>query len=251
MLAAVTEDRVIVLSESVMHSSMCGDLSIVQTTNCEVSIHLGGMPESWIEDTSLVVKGLSVARTCFVVWSGKAARVYRVDAQIRSIEPIEPFLTNGQAIAIADASHIIDEALFIADQGMIRVFNFGGTQKGSIAFTEAEGNPLHLDINNKYLAAVTNFGVVKILDVHAPTKPKLLGSAGRICDPATGAGIGGQSLFSGAQADYDGRLNNLTVRKIRVNCDGTRVAVLVDLVEGALQVLPKNFLNYYLSVLMI
>jgi hypothetical protein len=260
-IAALVDDkesvcRVIVLSESVMHSSMSGDISVVQCSNNSVSIHLGGLTEAWVEDTSLVIKGLSVARSCFAVWSGKMARVYRVDAQLRSIEPIEPFLTPGLAMAVADSVHITEESLFIADQSLVRVVNFFGVQKGSISFTEAEGLPSHVDINGKFLAVLTNTGVIKILDVTAPTKPKLLGSAGRVYDPVTGMEIGASSLIgkpvSGAGSSSSANNNNnqlgddgngnskancyLNVRKIRVNCDGTRVAVLIDFVEGSLQV---------------
>jgi intraflagellar transport protein 140 len=250
-VAALIDDkesvcRVIVLSESVMHSSMSGDISVVQCSNSSVSIHLGGLSEAWVEDTGVVIKGLSVSRSCFVVWNGKMARVYRVDPHLRSIEPIEPFLSAGLAMAVADNVHITEESLFVCDQSLVRIVNFGGVQKGSISFTEAEGLPSHVDINGKYLAVLTNTGVVKILDVTAPTKPKLLGSAGRVYDPVTGMEIGSTSLIgkpvnasngNNNQSADDAKANcYLNVRKIRVNCDGTRVAVLIDFVEGSLQI---------------
>lgn len=180
-------------------------------------------------DTGMVVRGLAVARSCFVVWSGKCARVYRVDSQMHNVEALEPFTTPGGAMAIADVNQILDEALFVAEKDMVRIVNFQGTQRGSISFTETEGNPEKVDINGQFLAVVTNFGVVKMLDVNTPTRPKLLGSAGRFLDPLTGVSIG-------SKLPLPATLLQLSVRSIKVNCDGSRVALLTDQVEGALQV---------------
>ena len=260
-LAALIDDRVsvsrvVVLNESVMQTGMAGDISIVQCSNTCVSMHITGLSEAWIEDTSIVVKGLSVANSCFVVWNGKMARVYRVDGHLRSIEPIEPFLCTGHSMVVADATHIVEEALFIVENSVVRIVNFAGMQKASITFTESEGLPMHIHLNGKFLAIVTNIGIIKIIDVHAPTKPKLLGSAGRIYDPVTGMGIGATMLppptaaassaagssskgpSSDGATDGPTAINGyLAIRSIKINCDGTRVAVITDFVEGALQVI--------------
>ena len=62
-----------------------------------------------------LVAGLSVADTSFAVWSGKSARVYRVDSALSNVEPLEPFVCPARAIAIVDTAHSKDEALFAAE----------------------------------------------------------------------------------------------------------------------------------------
>ena len=218
-VAAVTDDGAVVLAETKLSSGMCGELYILQISSNEVSIHIKGTQESWVQNTGLTVRGLAVGKTCFVVWSGKMARVYRVDPQLLRCEVQEPFATTGKAMVIADMSVIVDDALFIAEQSIIKIVNFGGTQKGSISFTEAEGNPEHLDLNGQFLGVITAKGVIKAYDVHAPSKPKPMGSAGKFQSPLA------------ANADKP-----MSVRKIKINCTGTRIAILADHLEGALQV---------------
>ena len=36
----------------------------------------------WLEKTHLLVHGMSVSASCFAVWSGKSARVYRVGSSL-------------------------------------------------------------------------------------------------------------------------------------------------------------------------
>lgn len=214
--AAITDDGAVVLAETKLNSGMCGELYIVQTSSHEVSIHMQGSTESWIQNTGLPIRGLAVGKSCFVVWSGKTARAYRVDPQLLRCEAQEPFACSAKAIAIADASVIVDDALFIAEQACVKVANFSGVQKGTISFTETEGSPEYLDLNGQFLGIVTNKGIIKAFDVHAPTKPKPMGSSGRFQSPLATV--------------------TLSVRKIKINCSGTRIGILADIVEGAMQV---------------
>jgi hypothetical protein len=193
------------------------------------------------------MRGLAVGRSCFVAWSGKVARVYRIDMQLQRYDALEAVQTTGTAMAIADASHIIDETWFVADGSVVKILNFGGTVRGTITFSEAEGVPTYLDLNGKYLAIVTNKGVIKIVDVHAPTKPKPLGSAGQFfttkaAPAAATVGAGGRrgagnniNAVTASAADEDGAktavnaapsVENTRIRKIRVNSTGTMVALL-------------------------
>ena len=66
--------------------------------------------------------GLSVADTSFAVWSGKSARVYRVDSALSNVEPLEPFVCPARAIAIVDTAHSKDEALFAAEVRLYLVY---------------------------------------------------------------------------------------------------------------------------------
>jgi hypothetical protein len=190
------------------------------------------------------MRGLAVGNSCFVAWSGKVARVYRVDLQLQRYDALEAVQTTGTAMAIADASHIIDETWFVADGSVVKVLNFGGTVRGTISFSEGEGLPTHLDLNGKFLAVVSNKGIIKIVDVHAPTKPKQLGSAGQFftAKPTSTVAAGKRGASSSAATAAaaeeaaaallaaDGKavptVENTRIRKIRVNSAGTMVAIL-------------------------
>jgi intraflagellar transport protein 140 len=253
-VAVVTDEGVTVLTETVMRCGMCGSLAVIQTDSHTVSIHITGSTAVWTANTDMLIQGLSVGASCFVVWNGKTARVYRVDVQVCSVEALEPFLCAARAMAIADASHITDEALFAAEQGMVKVLNFSGVQKGSISFTDTEGAPEHLDINNCYLVVVTVKGVIQIHDIKKPTRPQPIGSAGKFTalplslpsDTSDSAVAGlkeskGQSAVAfHSKGSTASAPNSLKVVEIKVNCKGDKVAILAVHVEGALQVRHRD-----------
>ena len=259
-VAVVTDEGVTVLTETVMRCGMCGSLAVIQTDSHTVSIHITGSPTIWTENTDMLIQGLSVGASCFVVWNGKTARVYRVDVQQCSVEALEPFLCAARAMAIADASHITDEALFAAEQGMVKVLNFSGVQKGSISFTDTEGAPEHLDINNCYLVIVTVKGVIQIHDIKKPTRPQPIGSAGKFTAlplslpadaSANDSGVTGLKESKGQSAvAFNSKLSAasapssaavaLKVVDRKVNCKGDKVAILAVHVEGALQVRHRD-----------
>ena len=189
----------------------------MQTSSSELSIHVtGANPCSWICKAGMLVRGLAVGSSCFVVWSGKDARVFRVDFGAMRADPLEPFPTIATAMAIADSKFINEDTLYIAEQGAVKITNFTGTQRGLISFSDAEGTPEHVNLNGRFLAVVTNKGLIKTLDVNKANKPKQIGTAGRFSDP-----LSEQTLH---------------IRSVSVNCAGNRVAILSDQIEGALKV---------------
>jgi intraflagellar transport protein 140 len=224
-LAAVTEDETVFLNESVMNGLVCGDLSVIQDNATEVTVYIGDASESAKVNTGIQIRGLAVGRSCFVCWSGKIAKVYRVDPSSHRIEALEPIKCTSMAMAIADASFIVDEAWFVVENSTVRINNFMGTQKGMINFSEAEGSPQHIDVNGRYVAVMTNKGCVKIVNVHTPTKPKL---------QVTGNLFSGKTISTSVNFDP----TNMKVRSIKVNSSGTVVAVLCDIIE------PSQRINY-------
>ena len=120
--------------------------------------------------------------------------------------------------------------MFLAEEGKIYITNFKGVRKGAISFSEGEGRPEHLDIHAKYLAAMTDKGILKIFDVSQPNKPKAMGSAINFFKSVVSSS-GGEEAAS-----------TMKIRSIHVNCDGSRIAVLVDHELGALKVIIKMIL---------
>lgn len=214
VIAVITDDGVQTLTESVITNGFCDDLSVCQLNSHEVSIHIDES-RPFREHLNMIIRGLAVARTSFVVWSGKSVCVVRVDPASGSAEVLNTFNCVTKCVAIADTTCIVEEALFVVDNDMVRICNYSGVQKASITFSEAEGTPEFCDLNDKYLVVITNKGFIKVMDVHNPKKAKPLGSLCKFTH------------------DFS---TILSVRCIRTNCNGTRMAILADHVEGSLMV---------------
>ena len=86
------------------------------------------------------MRGLAIGRSCFVAWSGKLARVHRVDTQVHRVEALNQIPTNCTAMAIADATHINSEVWLTAEQHCVKIMNFTGGIITTISFSETEGN---------------------------------------------------------------------------------------------------------------
>eukprot|EP01035_Chromulina_nebulosa_P025109 gene25109-32749_t len=203
------EDGTFILNESVLHSAMAGDVTVVQVSSVEVSVHIA-LSEPILINTKIQIKSLAVGRSSFVVSSGKVVKIYRVDLQFQKCEALPTINTNSTAMAIADADadskYLSEEAWFVAEANVVKINNFHGTQKGLISFSEAEGMPEFLDVNGRYLAIVSQF-----------FNPK-----------------------SAVNSE------DMKIRQMRVNCSGTRVAILADTIEGAMKVFhPDSKLYIY------
>jgi intraflagellar transport protein 140 len=252
-LAVVTEEDTLVLSETQMNSGICSDFIVLQRSVNDVLVyHNGPNSDPKSLNTTLQVRGISVSRTCFLVWSGKLVKVFRMESSQSSssrFEALDSIKSSGIAFAIADSSSIIEEAIFVVEGGnSVKIMNFTGTQKGSVLFSETEGTPLWLDLNGKYLAIVTSKGFVKVLDVNTPAKPKQLGGCGQFTinndekrtyekekSVSTSSSSPFQVINSSSRADsnVDPKHHQSRVRTIRVNSTGTMIAVLCDRIGGS------------------
>ena len=103
---------------------------------------------------------------------------------------------------------IRDSNLFVVDEGRVDVCSLQGKKQDSLSFSEAEGLPRHIDVHENFMAIATNEGTLKIYDVSRKGAARQLGSSARFVDPM------GKPL------------GNIT--QIKVNCDGTRIAILAE-----------------------
>ena len=56
------------------------------------------------------------------------------------------------------ACAVHNDNIFCAVGSRVEVCNFQGTVKTALSFTELEGQPIHIDSNDKFLAVVTTTG---------------------------------------------------------------------------------------------
>mmetsp|Transcript_11980 Transcript_11980/g.12338 ORF Transcript_11980/g.12338 Transcript_11980/m.12338 type:complete len:1226 (+) Transcript_11980:50-3727(+) len=226
-LVAMTDTSSIILSEALMQKGQCGPLGIVQVSTMHVSVHIG-TEDAWIENTRILVRGLSVSESSFVVWDGKNARVCTINHQSHRSTMLDPFQCQSDSIVIADSKYLSEEVLFISENSIVKITSYAGIQKGSITFSEVEGKPTYLDLCGKFLYVLTSNFTIKIFDVGTPKSPKLVGSAGKFVDPDST------------------KTNKLIVRSIKGNSNGTKLAILTSRAEGSLKVLhPDSRLHIY------
>jgi intraflagellar transport protein 140 len=233
-MVAITDTISIILSEALMQKGQCGVLSVVQVSTMHLSVHLG-TDDAWIENTRLLVRGLSVADSSFVVWDGKNARVCTINHQSHRSTMLDPFPCPADTLVIADSKHLSEEVIFIADHSSIKITSYAGVQKGTITFSEMEGKPSHMNLCGKFLYVITTNFTIKIFDVSTPKTQKILNSF-KFVD--TASDIGSKSSANSS--------SKLVIRSIRGNANGTKVALLTSRVEGSLKVLhPDSRLHIY------
>ncbi|KAE9332040.1 Intraflagellar transport protein [Phytophthora fragariae] len=224
-LYANTVEGVVILHEGNMQRALCGDTAVIQVRPKTLSIEkfLDGaqsgvtITQATLE-ASLRIKGISHDGSTLVVWNGSKAEVYEMkDGDTK--------ITN-QFKCFSSAMVLRGESIYRANGNHVEICNLAGVVKNSISFTEAEGRPAMLSLQNKFLAVGTDRGLLRVFDV-SRRDPKALGSMGNLPEA------------------YGDETKSAVMRSICVNSDGTRICILADRVEGALRMrepLSKLFL---------
>jgi intraflagellar transport protein 140 len=214
LLAAETADNVTILSETVLHRKMFGPVAAIQVSSDQISIQrtASSNAEPMILRTGIRIKGMDLHGTSLIVWNGRKCEVYSIPKDQSGDSDAEP-TRQGSFPTKSKACAVHNDNIFCAVGSRVEVCNFQGTVKTALSFTEAEGQPLHIDSNLKYLAVVTTTGVLKMFDI-SRREPRQLGSAGKFVDSKTGDDIG-------------------VVRSVRCNSDGTCMSLLADRKAGA------------------
>lgn len=157
LLSARTAERVTILSETVLHRKMYGPLAAIQISADQISLQLtGSNSDPYVLKTGIRIKGMDLHGTSLIVWNGRKCEVYSVpNGNGRGGETpqqVGSFPSRSRACAVHN------ENIFCAVGSRVEVCNFQGTVKTALSFTEAEGQPLHIDSNDKFLAVVTATG---------------------------------------------------------------------------------------------
>lgn len=118
------------LSESVIHTSKVGGLTIMQDSYSSVVLNTSSSSSSsmgcWRETSELLIKGLASSRASFLLYSGKEVKVYRVDLALAKTEELPSFASSSLSMAISDANDISDEAIFLTEGSTVKILNFAG-----------------------------------------------------------------------------------------------------------------------------
>lgn len=210
-LFATTSDGVTILHEGNMQRMLCGDTAVIQSHPKTLSIEKfrdGTVTQSTLE-TSLPIKGVSHDTASLLLWSGSKAEVYEIrDGETKR---------SGQFKCDARALVIRGDSVYRTSGNHVEICNVHGVVKNTISFTEAEGRPVMLSLQNKFLAVGTDRGFVRVVDL-SRRDPKAVGSMGNFFDA------------------YGDETRASILRVLAVNADGTRVCILADKLEGTLKI---------------
>ncbi|EQC39856.1 hypothetical protein SDRG_02514 [Saprolegnia diclina VS20] len=201
-----------IFHEAIMNRCVSGDTAVIQTRPMALSIEKfsNGTVLQASLDASIRIKGLAHDGNMILVWNGSKAEVFELQNDLEG-KRAGTFKSN------ASAMQLRGDAVYLTHGNHVHVTNASGTIKNKLSFTEAEGKPMLLHVNNKFLAVGTDTGLIRVFDLSL-REPKAFGSMGNIMK-----GLSGVSEKS-------------MLHSLSVNCDGTRVAFLVDAVEGTLRV---------------
>ncbi|RHY31008.1 hypothetical protein DYB32_003834 [Aphanomyces invadans] len=203
---------VTVFHEAIMNRSLHDDTAVIQTRPMSLSVEKlqdGTVVQTTIE-ASIRIKGVAHDGNLILVWNGSKAEVYELQNDVDAKR-----LSNFKCTS--NAMQLRGDVIYRTNGNHIEVTNTSGVVKNTISFTEAEGQPSLMHVNNKYLTVGTDAGLLRVFDL-SRREPKAFGSLGDI-----------SKAFAGMDTKS-------TLRSLSVNCDGTRVSFLLDTVEGALRV---------------
>lgn len=257
-LCVVTELNTFFLSEAFLYSESNKKLSVLQV-NKENSIELlinspyffsGSSPSNYIscsEPISMKMKGLFLYNNCFIIWDGKLSKVYKINLETYKLEFFKEFYTNSLAMCLCDSSYVKEETIFVCDSQLIKLYNFNGVQKNSIQFSESEGSPKLIDINKKFLVCSTSVGIIKVYDPDLKLKELASTNFYNLINQKYNFNVKNPSSSSSSlsftsssnTSTFSYTKDNLRIKKIKINCSGTMVAILCDIING------NNYNNYF------
>jgi len=193
-----------IMNETILHRTLSSDVAALQISAQKILVQRGA--SNRMETTvGLRIKGLDVTESHVLVWNQSRAEVYQFLDE--NMQKYSSFPTKAESMAL------YGETVFQTNAAKLQVCNLHGVPRNEILFSEHEGEPLHLHINNKFLAVATSKGMLKVFDV-SRRELKLVGPASFF---ATGS-KGDKSIGD--------------IRSIKCNSAGTRVSILCDKVRG-------------------
>ena len=222
-LAASTTTGTSILNQSVLHRKLSSKYSVIQVNERDLAIHTVGDPDDRYKksiEAGINILGLDVYGEYVAVWNDRKIEVYDLGGSDK-VNRIGAFPSKSSSCALQDQS------IFTAVRDGVEKRNMsGGSIITKLSFTEAEGVPTHMDANGKYLAVVTDKGVIKMFDV-SRREPKQLFSNGKFCE-----------------SDSPQELVGI-VKSVKCNADGTCVSIISERMRGKYLRAPDSRLHVY------
>jgi len=162
-----------IMNDTILHKKLSDSVAAIQTSIDRITIE-DFREESIVLKTGLRVKGLDVSENMVVVWNGKRAEVYECIIS-QGARQVATFPTKARFIEILGNGSVDNTLIYRAVGSKIEVCNYQGVVKKSYSFSETEGTVELLDINNRFMAAATSNGIIKVFKLRS-VQPEVVSS---------------------------------------------------------------------------
>lgn len=223
-LYANTEKEVLLLHEGTMQHVFNHDISVIQNRPSSFVIEKfqdGTLTQSMVETAFKSIKGISHDGLSVVVWNGSHAEIYDIRSSL--VKRLSIFECSSNSIVLSG------DSIYRTSGNHVEICNLQGIVKNTISFTEAEGQPQLLSINNKFLAVGTDRCSIRIYDL-SRREPKATGSMGNL-SVALDGNLGSREKAGKKTSDLS---HCFEMCMISVNADGTRVCIIAEKLEGSM-----------------
>ena len=210
LLCAVTRLSVFMLSETQLQQRLGGSFAVVQTGADVLRVAAPGEEGGgYALRTGIHVKGIALCEAFLCAYNGKRAELWELGA--RDARRRSAFRSGARGVAMVLAAGTL--TLYQCGAAELEVCNGDGIRKKrGGAFSGDEGSPAFVDANGPCMCCVSDLGVLKRYHQGTREDTHQVGSAGRFVEAGGGA-IG-------------------AIRAVRVNSDGSKVAILSDRLRG-------------------
>ncbi|XP_072535240.1 intraflagellar transport protein 140 homolog [Salminus brasiliensis] len=157
LLAVCSTSSVLILSEHVMCSHYSQQVAAVQLTPTQLSLTYFSTDTQLTLRTDTHIRAVQVAKETVTVWDGRCVTVYEVSGQ--SLRSTGSFQCDSAALAVHE------ENIYTVEPNRVQVRTPQGTVKQLLTFSEAEGNPIMLDVCGSYLAVGTDTAHIRVFDL--------------------------------------------------------------------------------------
>ncbi|XP_062847169.1 intraflagellar transport protein 140 homolog isoform X2 [Trichomycterus rosablanca] len=157
LLAVCNSRTVLILSEHVMSSHYRQQVAAVQLSPTQLSLNYFSSHTLLQLHTDTQVRAVQVTKDSVIAWDGRSIHVYMNLGQI--IRNTASFQCDSAALAVHE------ENIYTVEPNRVQVRTQQGTVKQLLVFTEAEGNPIMLNVCGSYLAVGTDTFHVKVFDL--------------------------------------------------------------------------------------
>jgi len=224
LLSYCTDEGAMILHETTLKRKMRGQMVAIQTSTNQLNIERVLDSSSQQSATSrgalpvkagISIRDLDLSNTHVALSNGKQVEIYVLKEGIQSFTAKDPINVSASAIGVHR------ENLFVCTMNRLEVYNFNGTKKQTITFSQTEGDPACIDICEDYIAVGTTNSHLKLFQM-----------TGRETRPIGVA----KKLFEDSKR---------RITSVCVNCTGQKVSILSkDVHKSGIQQ-PSTFLTVF------
>ncbi|XP_065660460.1 intraflagellar transport protein 140 homolog [Hydra vulgaris] len=181
-----------------MSYSFSGNIAAVQLSPAHLLIKF--FPSLHVEElkTDMHIKGVHCNKNHAAIWNGKKFAIYEIPENKSFIRSAGSFTCDTHKVAV------YEQNVYLVNSHSISIRTFQGTVKQELTFLKKEGDPFDLDICGSHMVVATNRGVPKIYDLSRREAR--------------------QVSVTKHLEDCISKLGKIHL--IKINCNGTKVAVL-------------------------